>query len=730
MRFLKVLIAALVLSSPALAQTGTVTNHAFALGKGPGVTGFTSLLCTSAQLAVGQAAADPICQTISGDVTISAGGVTAIGATKVTSAMLNADVFSTAHSWAGQQTFTAPVLGTPASGTLTNATGLPVATGISGLGTGVATFLTTPSSANLALAMTDKTGTGVNVFATSPTLVTPNLGTPSAVTLTNATGLPLTTGVTGNLPNANLSTMASGTVLANSSAGSATPTASTATSWFDRAYCSTVGYIIARTTGGWVCSNNIPVNARWIGATGNGSTDDTTALQSCITTAAGLHGSCYIPAGQYVQTTALSVTSHVNIFGDGVQSIAGLCSFNTNCSTNVTAGLAANATTLLPASGINSITVSGTNDAVQIHDLQVLYATLPAVGSGITGISVSGTGIGSFGVCSATRLSNLVIIQADVGISINNCMSWWVDHNVIFNFRTAAISVGGSIGSGGNDWSIDENRIISGAATTNTCYGVLVTTSAASAITNNKFNFIPGTTNCASIMYLPGVNGTSFEPVRITGNSLEGSTAGIVFYNNCPTASTCSLSQGLIANNQIWTGAGFGGGPNIYVTGAATASWFNEVTITGNILNVVGGGSNNFNIILGAGFAQNILMSGNLFGNTSAVGSTSVFSGAGNLNIKTTGNHVLASDNQSIGTGNTSPFTLACGSLATNTLYNAVQVNLAGGTGVTAIAKNGNSIITQASAPLSPFSMVLNVGETLQLTCTTVPTATYAAFNP
>jgi hypothetical protein len=136
MRFLKVLIAALVFSSPALAQTGTVTNHAFALGKGAGSTGYTSLLCTSAQLAVGQAAADPICQTISGDVTISAGGVTAIGATKVTSAMLNADVFSTAHSWAGQQTFTAPVLGTPASGTLTNATGLPVATGISGLANG------------------------------------------------------------------------------------------------------------------------------------------------------------------------------------------------------------------------------------------------------------------------------------------------------------------------------------------------------------------------------------------------------------------------------------------------------------------------------------------------------------------------------------------------------------------------------------------------------------------
>lgn len=47
------------------------------------------------------------------------------------------------------------------------------------------------------------TGTGNNVLATSPTLTTPNLGTPSAVTLTNATGLPLTTGVTGVLAAAN-----------------------------------------------------------------------------------------------------------------------------------------------------------------------------------------------------------------------------------------------------------------------------------------------------------------------------------------------------------------------------------------------------------------------------------------------------------------------------------------------------------------------------------------------
>lgn len=80
-------------------------------------------------------------------------------------------------------TFVTPILGTPTSGTLTNCTGLPVATGISGLAAGVATFLATPSSANLAAAVTNETGSGALVFATSPTLVTPTLGVASATSI-------------------------------------------------------------------------------------------------------------------------------------------------------------------------------------------------------------------------------------------------------------------------------------------------------------------------------------------------------------------------------------------------------------------------------------------------------------------------------------------------------------------------------------------------------------------
>jgi len=90
----------------------------------------------------------------------------------------------------GLTTSGGPITG---SGTITVAGTLAVAnggTGITSFGAGVADFLGTPSSANLITAVTDETGTGALVFATSPTFVTPVLGTPASGTLTNATGLP------------------------------------------------------------------------------------------------------------------------------------------------------------------------------------------------------------------------------------------------------------------------------------------------------------------------------------------------------------------------------------------------------------------------------------------------------------------------------------------------------------------------------------------------------------
>jgi hypothetical protein len=113
-------------------------------------------------------------------------GITAFG-TGVATALGQNVTGSGGIALATSPTFVTPVLGTPTSGTLTNATGLPISTGVSGLGTGVATFLGTPSSANLAAAVTDETGTGALVFANTPTLESPVLGTPTSGALTTCT---------------------------------------------------------------------------------------------------------------------------------------------------------------------------------------------------------------------------------------------------------------------------------------------------------------------------------------------------------------------------------------------------------------------------------------------------------------------------------------------------------------------------------------------------------------
>lgn len=186
----------------------------------------TNITGTAAGLTAGNVTTNA---NLTGAVT-SVGNATSLGS--FTSANLAAaltdETGTGANVFANTPTLVTPILGTPTSGTLTNCTGLPISTGVSGLATGIAAFLATPSSANLAAALSDETGTGAAVFANSPTLVTPNLGTPSALVGTNISGTAASLSIGGNAATAtnatNATTAATATNALACSGNSATVT--------------------------------------------------------------------------------------------------------------------------------------------------------------------------------------------------------------------------------------------------------------------------------------------------------------------------------------------------------------------------------------------------------------------------------------------------------------------------------------------------------------------------
>jgi hypothetical protein len=302
-------------------------------------------------------------------------------------------------------TLVTPILGTPTSATLTNATGLPVATGISGLGTGVATAL------------------AVNVGSAGAAVVNGGaLGTPSSGTLTSATGLPLTTGVTGTLPIANGGT--------NSTA---TPTAGTVPYGTGTAFAFT-----SAGTSGQLLQSNGASAPTWVAAPSTSAAGSTGQLQ-------------YNNAGAFAAVS--SGTSGQVLTSAGSGSVPTWTTASAAGYTTVTpVALSGNSVTItgIPA-GVNSIIVTFRNAWVSNYDFFVQLGT----SGGIATTNYSSNRIrhassGSHGSMSYSASGFIIVANEFAGCHgqyvLNRFGNYWTGYSVS-GFINSASGMGTAVGN-------------------------------------------------------------------------------------------------------------------------------------------------------------------------------------------------------------------------------------------------------------------------------------------
>lgn len=421
-------------------------------------------------------------------------------------------------------------------------------------------------------------------------------------------------GVTGF---ANTPPGAAGQVLGSNGAA-AHPSFQSPSSVFDNAYCNTIGYLIVRFTGAWTCDNSIPGSVKWWGATGNGSTDDTAAVQATLNAMQAIGGNAYFPSGCY-KVNALTNTAHIRLSGAGYAGDSG-GGFAGHGVTSCTPGTGS---VIVCAANINCYTAI-TNQSVQIENLQFSTLSAPTPGTATIRIqAVAGAGNAN----TQTIIRGVMITGGDTGLDLENCLNFNVTDSHILYQITYGMVVNAPNFPSFQQASISGNMFW-GAGNAGYNAHILAQAGGDLRIVNNKMS--TGGVNTSSISLFGQASGSqNMEPMVIAGNSSEGA-------DNCLAISSANASFTVsfivVTGNQFWCGH-----KAILINGNGTLQYVLGMTVTGNVLAVNGAaGANVVNIdgVSSATFVGNAY--GCAFGGCSAATALSI--GVHSLNVTSQGN--------------------------------------------------------------------------------------------